>query len=298
MNWDDIRVLLAVARSGQLLAASTRLGITQATASRRIARLEEALSVPLLIRQSNGCALTEECERMMPIFEVIEARFAEVTAIATNQKLEIEGIVRLAVPDAFSQYFMPEVLRELAQSFPHLEVQLVPLGRNLSLSKRDADIAIMVGRPSQDTLICRNLAEYSLHLYASKSYLQDFPAPETLDDLSQHRLVGFVDDMLATPSMNYSQEVFGKYRPTIRISSAVTQVQAVRAGTGIGILHDFAARQFDDLSLVLPDERIRREYWIVWHDQDPLPMRIRATIDALSAHAKAKSRDFWTSDAS
>jgi len=298
MNWDDIRILLAVARSGQLLAAATRLGITQATVSRRIARLEESLSVSLLVRQSNGCALTEECERMLPVFEIIEARFSEVAAIATNQKLEVEGIVRIAAPDAFSQHFLPEALCELAVNFPHLEMQVVPMVRNLSLTKRDADVAIMVERPEQKNLICKKLAEYSLHLYASKSYLNRATMPQKLDDLSDHRLIGFVEDLLSTPSMNYGQEMFGRLRQMLRISNAVTQIHAVSAGAGIGILHDFAAQRIEDLIMILPQEKIQREYWIAWHSQDPLPIRVRTVVDTLTRCAQRKSKEDFSSKVS
>ncbi|MBN9057145.1 MAG: LysR family transcriptional regulator, partial [Rhizobiales bacterium] len=72
MNWDDARMFLAVARTGQLLAASRRLGVKHATLSRRVSALEEALKTRLLIRRTNGCDLTAEGEAFLRAAERME----------------------------------------------------------------------------------------------------------------------------------------------------------------------------------------------------------------------------------
>ena len=148
----------------------------------------------------------------------------------------ISGSVRIGAPDGFGVTFLAPRLALLTARYPDLKIQLVPVPRSFSLSRREADIAITVDRPDQGRLVARKLVDYSLRLYASRSYLAEHPAPQSIDELSRHRLVGYVDDLVISPSLNYAPEITRDWRPAFEISSALGQVEAVRAGAGIGIL--------------------------------------------------------------
>ncbi|MFT7754766.1 UNVERIFIED_CONTAM: LysR substrate-binding domain-containing protein, partial [Salmonella enterica subsp. enterica serovar Enteritidis] len=87
--------------------------------------------------------------------------------------------------------------------------------------------------------MAKKLVDYTLCLYASRSYLAAHPAPRSIEDLAAHRLVGYVDDLVISPSLNYAPEITREWRPAFEISSAIGQVEAVKAGAGIGILHTF-----------------------------------------------------------
>ncbi len=150
------------------------------------------------------------------------------------------------------------------------------------MSRREADIAITVDRPDQGRLVARKLVDYSLCLYASRSYLEAHPAPKSIDELSQHRLVGYVDDLVISQSLNYAPEITRDWRPAFEISSALGQVEAVRAGAGIGILHMFIAREHDDLIPILPDRTIRRSYWLAYHESVRTLRRITAVSSFIS----------------
>ena len=117
--------------------------------------------------------------------------------------------------------------------------------RSFSLSEREADLAIMVGRPEKGRLRVRKLVDYALGLYASKDYLDRAGPPKDLADLTTHSLVGYVDDLIYTPELNYAREFLRDWRSSIEISTAIGQFEAVRAGVGIGICHDFMAADTD-----------------------------------------------------
>ncbi|MCW2306889.1 LysR family transcriptional regulator [Rhodobium gokarnense] len=279
MNWEDARMFLAVARAGQMLAASRSLGINQATLSRRVAALERALGTKLVIRRTHGCDLTEAGADLVESLERVEAEFLASQARLDATAAAISGTVRIAAPDGFGVAFLAPRLGVLSEHYPKLRVQLVPTPRSFSLSRREADIAVLIDRPEKGRLRERKLVDYTLGLYASRGYLERRPPPATAADLSGHRLVGYVDDLVYAPGLNYASEFLRNWRSAIEISSAIGQLAAIRGGAGIGVLHDYVARPEADLVRVLPALSARRAYWLVTHENLRDIPRVTAAAD-------------------
>jgi len=171
----------------------------------------------------------------------------------------------------------------LAEQQKGLTLQLVPVPRSFSLSEREADIAVMVGRPETGRLVARKLTDYTLGLYAAPDYLARFGMPETLDDLETgHRLVGHVDDLIYAPGLNYSREFLRHWQSAIEISSAIGQTEAVRGGAGIGVLHDYLALGDPGLVRVLPQTFIARAYWVAMHESLRNVERVRVVARFLA----------------
>ncbi|PZU88525.1 MAG: LysR family transcriptional regulator [Shinella sp.] len=281
MNWDDVRMFLAVARSGQILSASRRLGVNHATLSRRITALEEALQTRLLVRRTNGCELTPEGEVFSRAAERMETEMLAAQSDIGRVDSAVAGTVRIGAPDGFGVAFLASRLGELTRRYPALKIQLVPVPRAFSLSQREADIAITIERPEQGRLISSKLTDYTLGLYASRSYLEEAGMPETVEALREHRLIGHVDDLVYSASLAYTGEVMRSWDSGFEISSAIGQTEAVRAGFGIGILHDYIARQHGELVRVLPDVIIRRSYWTTYHESARELVRVRTVVSFL-----------------
>lgn len=281
MNWDDVRIFLAVARAGQLLAAARTLGINHATVGRRISALEESLQTRLLIRKTSGCDLTPEGEVFMHAAERMEAEWAAAQANIGQVDAALAGTVRIGAPDGFGVSFLAPRLGRLIARHPALKIQLVPVPRAFSVSQREADIAITLERPEHGRLVSSRLTDYSLGLYASESYLDTNTIPEDVESLQQHRMIGYVEDLLFTASLNFTNEVMRGLDASFEISSATGQTEAVRAGAGIGILHTYIAREHPELQRVLPEVNIKRAYWIVYHESARNLARVRATAEFL-----------------
>ncbi len=282
MNWDDIRLFLAVARSGQLLAASRRLGINHATLGRRITGLETALGTRLLVRRTNGCELTPEGQVYFHAAERMETEMLGAQAAIGQIDTSVAGTVRLGAPDGFGVSFLAPRLGHLMQQHPQLKVQLVPVPRSFSLSQREADIAITIERPDQGRLISSKLTDYSLGLYASQAYVASYGRPAEIEELRHHSRIGYVEDLIFSPSLNFTGEVMREWDAGFEISSAIGQTEAVRSGAGVGILHDYIARQYPDLVRILPDVVIRRAYWTTYHESSRDLMRIKTLVAYLS----------------
>ncbi|MDH6264937.1 DNA-binding transcriptional LysR family regulator [Rhizobium sp. SG_E_25_P2] len=281
MNWDDIRIFLAVARTGQILAASRRLGLNHATLSRRLTSLEEALETRLFIRRTNGCELTAEGETFLLSAERMENEMLEAQARLGRTDAAIAGTVRIGAPDGFGVSFLAPRIGRLIERHPELRIQLVPVPRSFSLSSREADIAVTLERPEQGRLVSSKLTDYTLGLYASRGYIERFGLPTSADDLKAHRRIGYVEDLIFSQSLNFTGEVMRNWSAGFEISSAIGQTEAVRAGAGVCILHNYIARHHADLVRVLPEIAITRSYWTIFHESVRDLARVRIVADFL-----------------
>ncbi len=292
MDWDNVRIFLAAARSGQFLAAARQLGIDHATVARRVTALEERLGTKLFERRTSGCVVTPQGERFMVAAERIEAEMLSAQADLAATGPEIAGTVRIGAPDGFGTLFLMRRLGQLAERHPGLTIQLVPLPRAFSLSKREADIAITIDRPEAGRIAVRRLTDYTLHLYGAKSYLDRHGRPTSTEDLRVHQLVTYVQDLIFSPDLNFMPEIFGPGYRRLECASAVGQDAAVRAGAGLGILHDYHAGQDKALERVLPELSFRRSYWLVTHLDSHNALRIRTVADFIAGEVAASRRLF------
>lgn len=184
MEWDRVRVFLAVARSGQILAAARNLGLNHATVGRQLTALEAELNTKLLERHVNGSTLTAAGEALLAAAEKVELELLQFELELSGVAGAIRGTVRVGAPDGLGNYFLAPSLAELAAQHSDLLVQLVPLPRSFSLSRREADIVITLDRPAQGNLIIQKLTEYTLSLYAAQDYLLTAPPIRRIEDLT------------------------------------------------------------------------------------------------------------------
>ncbi len=293
MNWDDVRIFLAVARAGQILGAARRLGLNHATVSRRVAALEESLNVRLFRRLTTGSELTPAGEHLLGLAERMEEDMIAARADLAGEGDEISGTVRIGAPDGFGVAFLASRLGELAERHPTLSLQLVPVPRSFSLSRREADIAITVERPTEGRLVAAKLVDYTLGLYASKDYLAKHGLPASLDDLKTHRLVGYVGDLVASPALDYASEFMPSWQAGFEVSSALGQTVAVRSGAGIGILHTFIAREYAELVHLPLVKPLKRAYWLVYHES-MRPLRRVQAVSAFVGELVDRNRGIFT----
>lgn len=292
VNWDDVRVFLAVARSGQILGAARRLDLNHATVSRRVTALEDSLGAKLFRRLTTGSELTPAGERFLAIAERMEADMLAARAEVAGEGKTVSGTVRIGAPDGFGVAFLAPRLGALTERHPELKIQLVPVPRSFSLSRREADIAITTERPTEGRLVAQKLIDYSLGLYASRSYAERHGLPRSREDLRGHRLVGYVPDLVMNPSLDYAAEFLPGWSAGFEISSTLGQAAAVASGAGVGVLHSFIARGMPDLTAVPAVPPIRRAYWMVHHESVRALGRVQAVAAFIAAAVDAERQSF------
>lgn len=265
MDWDHLRVFLAVARHGQLLAASRKLALNHATVARRLDALEADLGTVLFDRRPAGSVLTQAGERLLPVAEGIETALLGAAEGLRDDEAEVAGTVRIGAPDGLGNHFLARELGRFARQYPSLTVELVPLPRSFSLSRREADLAIGLDRPVEGRLIVSRLTDYSLGVYAAADYLAAAGTPKDADGLAEHVVVTGVEDYAYAPALDYAWALEDRSSRRFRCASVTGQMEAVRAGIGIGVLHDFAAADMPGLVRILPEMGFRRSYFMLSH---------------------------------
>jgi len=280
-DWDDLRYFLSVARAGRLTVAARRLGADHATVSRRITSLETALKAKLFERRPHGYQLTAQGERLLANAEAIETQALAAQSEIGGADLTLSGAVRIGAPDGFGSMFLAPRIGALAERYPELDIQLVAMSRIPSLSKREADIAVSLNPPREGRIVARKLADYDLALYAAPAYLDATPPVRTPQDLFERRIVGYIDDLIYTPELDYLDEVAKGLRPRIQSSSILAQLAATEAGAGVCVLPRFMA-DGARLRRVLPETvTLTRSFWLIVHAELRDVARIRATMDFL-----------------
>jgi DNA-binding transcriptional LysR family regulator len=287
MDWDDLRIFLAVARSDSLSGAGKRLKIDPATVGRRIARLEDTIGARLFVKSPQGYALTEAGSRLVPHAERAEAAFEGATEALSGPE-GLTGQIRLGAPDGCANYLLPQVLARICDANPGLEVQLVALPRVFNLSKREADMAVAVSRPETGRLTVQKLTDYHLHLAASREYLARHPAIAGPDDLKTHRFVGYIPDMIFDKELDYLAGL-GIAAPPLASNSVSVQLNFLRHGAGLGVVHDFALPAAPELQRILPrNVSLTRSFWLIRHADDGRVARLNRFAEELVREARAE----------
>lgn len=281
MDWDDLRIFLAVARADSLSGAGRRLGMEASTLGRRIARLERAVGAALFLKTPQGYGLTDTGQRLVPPAEAAE-QAALAAAETATEGAALSGQVRIGAPDGCANYLLPQVCVRLMADHPGLEVQVVALPRVVSLTRREADMAIAVSPPATGRLKVQKVADYHLHLAGHRDYLARHPSVRSRADLTGHRFVGYIPDMIFDPGLDYLSET-GAETAGFASNSVSVQMQAIRAGAGLGIVHDFALPFAPGVTRVLPREiALTRSFYLVRHADDRAPSRMARLAEALA----------------
>ncbi|MDX1743147.1 MAG: LysR family transcriptional regulator [Ruegeria sp.] len=278
MNWDDMRIFLFVAREESLSGAARSLRLDPATVGRRIARLEEEMDAVLFVKSPQGYIVTEAGERLLSHAEAAEQAMIGAVDEVRGTETGLTGTIRVGAPDGCATFLLPHVTRVIQAENPGLEVQIVALPRVFNLSKREADMAIGVSRPTAGRLRIQKIADYGLHLAASREYLAKHAPITTHEDLAGHRVIGYIPDMIFDRELDYLSEM-GLRRVDLGSNLVSVQLGWLRAGAGIGVVHDFVMPDAPELCPILANElRLTRTFWLIRHADD-------ARVDRLNRFA-------------
>jgi len=287
MDWDDLRIFLAVARTESLSSAGRRLVMDASTVGRRVARLESAVGAALFVKTPQGYTLTAEGARLVAPAEAAE-QAAAAAVEGVRRDAGLTGQLRIGAPDGCANYLLPQVARDLCNAHPGLEIQIVALPRVVNLTKREADMAIAVSPPDTGRLVVQRLTDYHLHLAAHRDYLDRYPPLRNLEDLRHHKIISYIPDMIFDRELDYLSAT-GLENAQISSNSVAVQMQAVRAGAGLGIVHDFAIPFAPGVTRVLTDKiSLRRSFWMIRHADDRASRRLTLLADALATALRAE----------
>ncbi len=255
MDWDKLRIFHAVADAGSLTHAGEQLHLSQSAVSRQIRALEESLSTTLFHRHARGLILTEQGELLHDATSAMSKRLETASARIRDSEEEVFGELRVTTTTGFGSLWLAPRLPALYAKYPDLKIDLILDERVLDLPMREADVAIRMKEPSQADLIRRRMMGVNMRLYASPDYLAQRGTPETLENLSQHRLIcQNVTSAQVSAGATLVRELLSFDIPsTLTVNNYFGVLQAVIAGLGIGVLPDYVIEDFPAIVRVLPN---------------------------------------------
>jgi DNA-binding transcriptional LysR family regulator len=290
IGWEHYRSFLGVLREGSLSAAARALGLTQPTLGRHIDALEKGLKVRLFVRTQHGLVPTQSALDMAPSAEAMEAAAEALVRAASGKADELRGAVRLTASEMVGAEVLPTILAAFHEQHPQIAIELVLSNRNQDLSRRDADIAVRMIRPTQKALIARRVGTVRIGLYAHRRYLARHGTPQTVADLAGHDVIGFDRDAsafrsLGSKALPVTRDIFA-----LRTDHDQAQLNALRAGFGIGGCQaGIAVRERDLIPVLAREIGFGLEMWLVMHEALRANRRVRLLYEhlgrALGAYA-------------
>ena len=288
MDWDDLRIFLAVARGESLSAAGKLLKCDPATVGRRIARLEDGLGAQLFAKSPQGYALSDAGGRLLAHAERVEQAVVQGREELAGQGERLTGQVRIGATDGCASFILPQACAQIVADHPGLELQIVALPRVINLSKREADMAITVSPPPTGRVTTQKITDYHLHLAASEGYLTGMPAISRAEDLRDHRVVGYIQDMIFYPELDFLPDL-GVSQVALASNLVSVQLGFLRNHGGIGVTHDFILPFAPELRKVLVDEiSLKRSFYLIRHQDDARAARLSHVAGLVMAGVRAE----------
>ncbi|HEY8615022.1 LysR family transcriptional regulator [Phenylobacterium sp.] len=288
-DWNDLKLVLAVVRSGSLTAAAKALGVAHSTAFRRLLALEERLGVRLFERLPAGVyAPTSAGERMAGAAERVETETAALGRDLLGADLRLSGRLRVTCSETLAFVLLTPIMAEFRREHPGITLDVVIDNRVLSLSRREADVALRVSRPREGDLHGRKLADIGWTLYATPDVLAAC-GPVDLDDLGRLPFVGWEEAVSGVNTADWLAAHVPERAFVYRTASVINQMVAARAGLGVALLPCYLGDAEPSLIRATPQPLpgLDRELWIVTHADLRRTARVRAFMDLVSARLAA-----------
>jgi DNA-binding transcriptional LysR family regulator len=284
-DWNRARAFLVTAEEGSLSAAARALGLTQPTLGRQVDAFEEELGVVLFERVGRGLALTAGGLDLLEHVRSMGEAATRVSLAASGQSQTIEGSICITASEVISAFLLPPILARLRRIHPGVDIKLVASNAVRDLRRREADIAIRSGRPTDPNLIATRLRDTPARLYATRSYLARIGNPTTAADLSRAEFIGFSDDDRLLNGLNaLGFELTLKNFP-IHTENHMVLWELVKSGLGIGVIIDEIGDAEPLVERVLPSMApIQVPAWLVSHREVHTSRRVRMVFDLLAEH--------------
>jgi DNA-binding transcriptional LysR family regulator len=290
LDWDDLKTFLAIARVGTLSGAARTLKVSQTTMGRRLDHLHVRAGATLLERTPTGFRLTETGAAVLGDVERMEEAALALERTVSGQDCRLTGLVRVTTVDALAAHVLTPGLALLQIKHPGIVLEVITDNRSLSLARREADIAVRVGRFEAHETVVRKVGEMAFAVYATPTYLDAHGAPAWSTGATGHRIVRVQDDLLDTPDSSWFAERARNAEPVLLANSREVQVRGAAAGLGIGHLPCYLADREAGLVRLETGAPLVRELWMGVHRDTRHAPRIIAVQDAI-VEAIGCSRD-------
>lgn len=289
-NWNDLRIFLEVARAGTLSGAASKLKVDHSTISRHIAQLEMTVNAPVFERNHLGFHITAKGRELLEHVEAMETGALAIAESLSGAHHTPSGAVRIATMEGIASLYLSNQFVAFKALHPLIQIELVTSTQLVHVNQREADIFLSFFPSEAKGLEVEPIGTFPLHLYASDSYIATYGMPQSLAEISEHRFVSYVDDLIQLNTVRWLEEVVSNPNIVFHSSSMIAQMFAAADGGGIVMLPSFSrAERFGLRPLLLDEVDVRRTVWMTAHRDRCYMPRIKAVQNYLRGILK---RDF------
>jgi DNA-binding transcriptional LysR family regulator len=280
-DWNDFKVILALASGGSIAGAGRALGVDGSTVSRRLAALEETLGARLIVRGGQRFEWTAEGRAVLAAGETMQAAATEAARAVRSAKGDAAATVTVSCPPGVTAA-LTQLIPTMRDKRPELSLNLVVEGRTVDLAKGEAHIALRMFRPTEPSLICRRTFEIGWAVYASAGYLAEHGHPKTPAELPHHKLVRYVSSFHKISGPRWFEEHCGSAANSVQLDNTEMVAHVLAAGAGIGVVPCPVVYGRSELVRVFSDPVAFSTGFIVYHESVRDTACVRNAADALS----------------
>ncbi|MBB4004615.1 LysR family transcriptional regulator [Aurantimonas endophytica] len=280
MDWSDVRIFLAVARTGTLGAAARALRLSHPTIGRRVRALEDATGQTLFQRTADGFVLTEEGNAILALAEQMEESALAMERRLAGQEQNLQGSLRISSADWFGAYFLPPIVADYTRAYPSVDIEVLTGTRLFSLAHREADIAFRIVPFNNADVVQRKLVHLDYGVYVALG-----AADPIYRDGAGFRLITHDTSTGQFPDIDWLMEAFPNAQPLMRSNNRNVQGHMSKQGIGIAVLPQVVGDQIIGLRrLELPEKPPGRDIWMGYHRDLKHLQRLRAFITTVTDH--------------
>jgi DNA-binding transcriptional LysR family regulator len=284
LNWDDLRIVLAVAELGTISGAAVALRISHPTLSRRLGRIEQRLGARLFERMPSSCRPTEAGEEIRVLASRLRDDIVALERRIAGRDRSVHGSVRLTAPDAVSEYLLPSILAKICRATPELIIELMVSNQVLSLAQRSADIALRITDTPDPVLRGRRLGTVAMAVYAARSEATAQPVSRAAD----RSWIGYDAALACTKPGTWIAANIPDRCIRFRANTLLGAAQAIRSNIGMGILPCFVGGSIPEIVRVEPPiASLELGLWLLIHPEIARVPRVRAACNALARNLRA-----------
>jgi DNA-binding transcriptional LysR family regulator len=275
MNWDDLRVVLAICREGSLSGAAKVLGTSHSTVFRQINAIEEKLSTRFFNRLSHGYEMTEAGETVLKRAASIEEEILDLEREVTSKDLRLRGNIRLTAPEGLTSFLLIPHIASFYQKHPDIQVELIVSSDDLQLSRHEADIAIRTTKKPPPYCIGKKVCDFNIGVYASEAYLEKVPDL----DFPEYGYLQIDNGVNWFPPPYWTND--SPPRIVFKGSSIISVTRAAKEGMGAAILPCAIGEKDPELKRAAPTFKGVTELWILTHADLRQTARVKALMEHL-----------------
>jgi len=280
MDWNALKVFLAISRSGSLAAAARDLKVNHSTIFRRLKQLEDDIQGRLFERINNRYALTTLGCEVLDQAQQIESSFADLDRKIVGVDLQPKGIVKITAPNNIAYRYLAPSTVQFNTLYPHIQLEILVSNQMLNMSNRQADIAVRATPAPPEHLIGRRVQRFNWSIYASRQYQHPLGLPTSIDQLAGHSLIGATGELQELPAFIWLNQHFSDTIRT-RADDLTSMSYLVEAGQGLALLPDDQERP-EIIKLFSVAEVAPSDIWLLTHADLRNVARIKLVMQHLT----------------